>query len=62
MRIARVEMMAEVILAKEPRRLICRWHAFVKGIDSCLACHHAVLIIRAHEVRIALRQHRDVLI
>jgi len=46
-------MMAEVILAKEPRRLICRWHAFVKGIDSYLACHHAILIIRAQKARSA---------
>ena len=52
-------MMAEVILA---RRLICLWHAFVKGINSCLACHHAVLIIGAHEFRVALQQHRDALI
>ena len=51
-----------MILAKELRRLICRWHAFVKGINSCLACHHAVLIIRAQKLRVALRWHREVLI
>jgi hypothetical protein len=53
---------ADVILAKELKRLICRWHAFVKSIDTCLACHHAVLIIRVQKVRAALRWHRDVLI
>jgi hypothetical protein len=40
----RNDISADVILAKELKRLICRWHAFVKGIDSCLACHHAALI------------------
>jgi hypothetical protein len=53
---------ADVILAKELKRLICRWHAFVKGIDSCLVCHHAILITRVQKVRIALQQHRDALI
>ena len=47
----RNDISADVILAKELKRLICRWHAFVKGIDSCLACHHAVLIIRAQKVQ-----------
>ena len=40
----RNDISADVILAKELKRLICRWHAFVKGIDSCSACHHAALI------------------
>jgi hypothetical protein len=50
------------VLAKEVKRLICRWHAFVKGIDSCVVRHHADLIIRAQKDRVALRWHRDVLI
>src|ERR1700687_2380066 len=40
----RNDISADVILAKELKRPICRWHAFVKGIDSCSACHHAALI------------------
>ena len=44
-----------MILAKELKRLICRWHAFVKGIDLCLVCHHAFLITRIQKVRIALQ-------
>jgi hypothetical protein len=40
----RNDISADVILAKELKRLISWWHAFVKGIDACLACHHAVLI------------------
>ena len=31
-----IDISADVILAKELKRLICRWHAFVKGIDSGL--------------------------
>jgi hypothetical protein len=33
---------ADVILTKELKRPIRQWHAFLnKGIDSCLAFHHA---------------------
>jgi hypothetical protein len=39
---------ADVILAKELKRLAGRRYAFVnEGIDSLLPCRHAVLIIRA---------------
>jgi hypothetical protein len=39
---------ADVILAKELKRLVGRRYAFVnEGIDSLLPCRHAVLIIRA---------------
>ena len=40
----RNDVSADVTLAKELERLIRRWNAFVKGIDSCLAGHHAILL------------------
>jgi hypothetical protein len=40
------DISADVILAKQFKRLIRRWFAFVnKGIDPCLARRHAALIV-----------------